>query len=248
MTPRWLKFAVMALTLVVTGSANGRDLIVDLSSPVVEIRTDFAGTHLLLFGAKRSAGDVVIVVRGPIETQVVRKKARTFGIWVNRDQIAFKDVPSYYAVASNRPLADMLPADALDTHQLGLDTLHFTTLTEGASDAEALPFRDALIRNKQRQELYSVNEDSLLFVNDMLFRTDLWLPSNVSVGSFSIETYLIEDGRIVNSYGTTLGVRKFGVEADIYAFAYEYSLLYGIAAVFVACFAGWLANAAFRRA
>ncbi len=244
----WMKFSVFALALIVTGSANSRDLVVDLSSPVVQIRTDFAGTHLLLFGAKRGAGDVIIVVRGPIEDQVVRKKARTFGIWVNRDQVAFKDVPSFYAVASNRPLAEMLDTETRDTHQIGLDTLHFTKASDSVSAAEAAPFRDALIRNKKREELYSVGEQSLLFVNDMLFRTDLWLPSNVSVGSFSIETYLIEDGRIVNSYATTLGVRKFGIEADVYRFAYDYSLLYGIAAVLIACFAGWLANAAFRRA
>lgn len=244
----WMKFSVFALALIVTGSANSRDLVVDLSSPVVQIRTDFAGTHLLLFGAKRGAGDVIIVVRGPIEDQVVRKKARTFGIWVNRDQVAFEDVPSFYAVASNRPLAEMLDAATRDTHQIGLDTLHFTEASGNISEEESAPFRDALIRNKERQELYSVQDDSLLFVNDMLFRTDLWMPSNVSVGAFSVETYLIEDGRIVNTHTTNLGVRKFGIEADVYRFAYDYSLLYGIAAVLIACFAGWLANAAFRRA
>ena len=104
MIKRYLKLLTCAVALRVSASSlQAKDLVVDLSAPIVRITTGFSGTELLLFVAKRGAGDVIVVVRGPLEDLVVRRKSRVAGIWVNRAAIAFTDVPSYYAVASTRP-------------------------------------------------------------------------------------------------------------------------------------------------
>jgi len=248
MMKRFLKITVCSLTLLVAGSSlQAKDLVVDLSAPIVQITAGFSGTDLLLFGAKRGDGDVIVVVRGPLENKTVHLKERKMGIWVNTENLTFNDLPSYYWVASNRPIYDTLSADTLTRLQIGLDEIQIQPTDLNANSAEAIAFRAALVRDKVRKKLYSEEASPLLFLNDMLFRTKISFPANVSVGEFAIETYLVRDKQIITSETTLLNVRKFGLEAEIYNFAHQQSLLYGIFAVIIACVAGWLANAAFRR-
>ena len=248
MIKRYLKLMTCAIALLVSASSlQAKDLVVDLSAPIVRITTGFSGTELLLFGAKRGPGDVIVVIRGPLEDQTVHLKERKLGIWVNTEHLKFEDVPSFYWVASNRPVYDILPADTLTRLQIGLDEVPITPVEEDANSAEKIAFRAALVRDKVRKRLYSEDASPLLFLNDMLFRTRINFPANVSVGEFAIETYLVRDQEVITSETTLLHVRKFGLEAEIYNFAHQQSLLYGIFAVVIACAAGWLANAAFRR-
>ncbi|MEQ8321779.1 MAG: TIGR02186 family protein [Rhodospirillales bacterium] len=242
------KSLVLFLVLLLGGSSlQAKDLVIDLSAPIVQITTAFSGTELLLFGAKRGAGDVIVVVRGPLENQTVHLKERKLGIWVNTEHLTFDGLPSYYWVSSNRPLYDILPADTLARLQIGVDEVQIQPTDTNANSAATIAFRAALIRDKIRKKLYSEDASPLLFLNDMLFRTRINFPANVSVGEFAIETFLVRDQEIITSETTLLNVRKFGLEAEIYDFAHKQSLLYGIFAVIIACVAGWLANAAFRR-
>ena len=62
MIKRYLKLMTCAIALLVSASSlQAKDLVVDLSAPIVRITTGFSGTELLLFGAKRGAGDVIVV-------------------------------------------------------------------------------------------------------------------------------------------------------------------------------------------
>ena len=132
MTKHLKIFGVMVAVLLIAGAVQSRDLVVDLSDSIVKITTGFAGTELLLFGAKKGEGDIIVVVRGPWEDPTVRRKERILGVWVNRDEVDFKDVPSYYWVASNKPLEDLLPPETLETFQIGIPDLDFTPASETA--------------------------------------------------------------------------------------------------------------------
>ncbi len=237
----------LTLPLFAAGAAVSKDLVVDLSSPVVRITTGFAGTDMLLFGAKSGEGDVVVVVRGPDEDPVVRRKEQVLGVWVNNDSVAFQGVPSYYWYASNNPVESILSHEEMTRYQIGNDEIIIESDDNEAASAKIITYRDALIRAKVRQGLYPGEQGTLGFINDTLFRTNIRFPSNVSVGEFAIETYLVRDRKVVANQTTLLNVRKFGLEATIYNFAHDQGLLHGIVAVFIACFAGWLANAAFRK-
>jgi len=228
-------------------TAYSSEITVDLADPVVQITAGFSGTDLLLFGVAPGDGDIVVVVRGPIQDEVVRKKERVLGVWVNRQEIALEDVPAFYAMASNRSLDEFLPGGIANIHQIGLENLQFhpKDKTRKADDFEH--FRHAVLRTKQRQNLYTWDPQPLIFMGNRLFRTKIRIPSNVSVGTFGIETYLIRKGELADSHTTLMNVRKFGLEASVYDFAHRQSFAYGILAIVIACVAGWAANAAFRK-
>lgn len=238
--------AVTALVLAATPAARGQELVADLSSHRVAISTGFTGSQVVLFGATGGEGDVALVVRGPDERVVVRRKDRIAGIWVNRAGMVFEGVPAYYAVASNRPLEAFMSPAVMARNQIGVEHLRLTAEADGLED-EVAAFRAALVRNKQRDDLFPVELGKVVFLGARLFRTDLYFPANVPTGNYTVKVFLIRDGQVVSAQTTPLFVSKIGMEAKISQFAHRNSFYYGLFAVVLALMAGWFADFVFRR-
>jgi hypothetical protein len=58
---------------------------------------------------------------------------------------------------------------------------------------------------------------------------------------------LVQDGKIQIHNTTTLQVHKVGLEAEIFSFAHDHALIYGLLAILIAVVAGWSANAVFKK-
>lgn len=221
-------------------------LIADLSHHLIAITSDFTGTDLLVFGAVEGEGDILVVVRGPRSEAVVRRKSQVFGIWLNTKSITFDNVPSYYAVASTRPLDQLDAEHALALHEVGVDYLRLMP-QEVVSDEELDEFRDALISLKQRQGLYSLTPAHIDVVGGRLFRATVAFPAEVTVGTYIADVFLLKDGVIVAAQSSPLVVNKVGFGAEVFDFANEQSSLYGLFAIIAAAMAGFLGNLLFRR-
>ncbi len=241
-------FALLALALS-AGPARAQALVADLSDHFIAITTGFIGTDVLLFGAIEGEGDVVVVLRGPSGRELVRRKSRVAGIFVNDKDMAFANVPTFYSVSSNRPLGEILSPNVRMRHEIGFDTLRFTP--EQTADAADLPladtFRQALIRNKQRADLYVEDPGKVVFLGARLFRTRVYFPSNLPTGSYTADVYLVRGGAVISAQSTPLVVSKVGFGAEVYDFAYNWPMAYGALAVLLALLAGWLAALLFRR-
>lgn len=232
-------------------SANTETLVTDLSQNEIEITSQFAGSELLLFGAiERHARDaiqsdeisvqgldydIIVVVRSEPTDLIIRKKENKAGIWVNSENITVRGVPGYYAIASTRPLDDFLSKDIQVEYGLGLKNLSF--ISEGESK-DLQSYKEALYRNMMEKGLYLENSGNVEVKNEILFRANLTFPSNMPVGNYKADVYLVRDGNIIINHRTDLLVDKKGLERVIYNFAHEYPPLYGIMAIFVALFAG----------
>lgn len=239
--------AATLLALLIGGpQPRAQALIADLSNHLIAITTGFTGTEVLLFGAVEEAGDVVVIVRGPVGDVAVRRKDRIAGVWVNSGRMDFTDVPSYYAVAASRPLAEIGPPVLLSRHAIGLDFLRLAAAGQ-PSEAAQQPYRSALVRIKQQDNLYAASVGRVTFLGQRLFRTTVSFPANVPVGSYLVEVLLVRDGEVVSAQTTPLIISKVGFGADIYDFAHNQGALHGVVAILAALMAGWLAHLAFRR-
>jgi len=226
--------------------AAAQELIADLSNHLIAITSDFTGTELLVFGAMEGGGDVVVVVTGPRDVVVVRKKARVFGIWINAHSAEFANVPAFYAVASTRPLDEIATPDKLRLHEIGLQGLR----VEASADVDAEEHKEflaALIELKQSNGLFPDQPQHIDVVGDRLFRVKIPFPADVPVGSYLVQSFLIRDGEVVLAQTSPLVISKAGFGADIYDFAHEDGELYGILAILGAVMAGLLGNFMFRR-
>lgn len=238
--------AAVAVTVLVSGGARAQQLVADLSSHLIAITTGFTGTEVVLFGSTDGPADVAVVVTGPRTTATVRRKARVAGLWVNSDKVVFDQVPSYYVVATNRPLEQFISTPILERHQIGLPNVRMEP--KEPPTAGTLPeYRAALIRTKQRAGLYGVAHGQVSFLGARLFRTNIFFPANVPTGLYNVEVFLIRDGDVLSAQTTPLVVSKVGFSAEVFEFARSQPFNYGLTAVLGALAAGWLAGTIFRR-
>ena len=123
--------------------AKDKPLIVELLPKTIAVDSRFNGTNIFLFGVKPKSGDIIITLRGPEEPMVVRRKRRAVGIWINDDSVAFRDVPQFYALASTRPINDLMAVERLSRHQIGIDQILLNTIWIRTIE-EVNAFRNAL--------------------------------------------------------------------------------------------------------
>ncbi|MEM7223488.1 MAG: TIGR02186 family protein [Pseudomonadota bacterium] len=227
--------------------AKAVPLLADTSKHLVAITTGFTGDEVLVFGTIDEPGDVVVVVRGPSIPIVMHRKSNIAGIWINTASMTFEQAPSFYAVASSKPLDEIARPNVLARHELGVENLKLEIPRARASPNVAQDWRAGLIRNQQRRGLYPTMVNEIGFLGERLFRTRIEFPDNVPTGTYQAEVYLIVDGHVVSAQKTPLIVSKVGAEAEVYDFAYQNSALYGVIAILIALVAGWLAHIAFRK-
>ena len=231
-----------------TSKAPDVPLVADLSSHLVAITTGFTGTNVLLFGATNGPGDIAVVVRGPAKNEVVRRKGRFGPIWANASAVMFSDIPSYYRVASSRPLEEFAPQMLLSSRKIGIDTIRMISADETVTPDQMTEFRKALVRLKADDNLFDQSVSDITLMSNRLFRTELHFPANVPTGTYMVEVYLFRDGQITSAEIVPLNISKIGIGADIYDFAHgRYAFFYGLLAVLLAAGAGWAASAIFRR-
>ncbi len=227
-------------------TARAQALVADLSSHLIAITAGFAGTELLLFGATEGEGDVVVLVRGPDSEVAVRRKTRVAGIWLNTETLGFANVPSYYRVASSKPLDEIVTPALRQRHQIGSNFLRLAPSRD--ADAIALAaFRAGLVRNKEKLGLYDPEPGRVTFLGPRLFRTRIVFPASVPTGAYTVEVLLVQNGQVIAAQSTPMFVSKIGIGAEIYDFAHVHAAWYGLIAILIAVFAGWSAGLVFRK-
>lgn len=241
--------ALLAALACVPAWPVAANFVYDLSSRLIALTTAFAGTQVLLYGAAtQNAGAIAVTVRGPAEDMTVRRKSRVGPIWINTSAIRFRDVPSFYAVATSVPLEELAGPATLARYELGPEHLHLNPVVPDAfTEADVAEFRTALLRNQQRRGLFTTEPGTVSFLGDMLFRTRVVFPSNVPPGDYQVQVLQFADGEVVAAQSSKLEVGKIGIEAEVYEFAMGQPALYGAVALLLALGSGWLANAMFRR-
>ena len=232
-------------------------VVADLSTHTVAIKTDFAGTRVMLFGALvgseeegKERPDLIIVVRGPSKVYKLHRKKRVGPIWINSNERIFRAAPGYYALLSSRILDDIAPPEKRRARGIGFDALkdHLMATGEGFRDLkEAEEYADAFIRLMRGKGLYRTNDNGVNFSGPYLFRATFDLPANVPLGEYEADVYLWRGGRLLGKFSSKLEIEKRGFERFVYEVAHKQPLLYGIAAVIIAIAAGFAAAAAFRK-
>ena len=181
-----LLLAVLVAGVAASRTAWAQSLVADLSNHLIAINTGFVGTEVVLFGAIDGPGDVAVVVQGPPTEVMVRRKARVAGIWINAASMEFQQVPSFYSVATNRPLEQIIGDAVLARHEIGLGHLRLAPLSPGRASPDRIrEFREALIRNKQEEGLYGKSLGQVAFLGERLFRTNVYFPANVPTGAYT---------------------------------------------------------------
>jgi uncharacterized protein (TIGR02186 family) len=242
------RLTLAALVLFAVPASAAENLVSGLSQDVVQITSNYTGTDLTVFGAVEQPpaggiGDIVVVVRGPQTMMTVRRKDRIAGIWIN-DARARLVLPSYYFIASTRPLDGIASRETLGRYELGLANLH---ADPEMSDGDPAPYAAALVRAETRKGLYRQSFGSVEMLSATLFRVHVPVPATVPRGSYNVEVYLFRDGAVISAQSTPLYVDQTGFERRLFDFAHGWPFFYGLSTVLMAIFLGWASTLFFRK-
>jgi uncharacterized protein (TIGR02186 family) len=229
-------------------------LVPDISARQVQIRYSFSGAQLLLFGAVVYPGgrpptrkvDIAVVLRGPVQPILVREKQKIAGIWMNADQNRFRSAPSFYAVASSRPIGQLVDDRTAAIYELGLHNLQLSPGGGALPDKERR-FEAGLLDLRARHGLYSETPRGVEITDDVLYRAVITIPSQVPVGTYTAETFLIDRGKVIAAATRDIEISKSGFERFVALAARRHEGLYGLTAVLLSLGLGWAAAMAFRR-
>ena len=235
------------------GAAEPR-LVPDVSQSRVDIVYSFTGAELLLFGAilypggraPARAPDVAVVLKGPAQAILLREKRKIAGMWVNAASARFRSVPSFYALASSRPIAQLVDDRTAAIYELGLANIQLSPAS-GSLPEDERRFDAGLTGLKRRSGLYYETSEGVEVREGVLYRARLPIPARVPVGAYTAETFLIQDGRVVAAAVREIHIDKSGFERFVAIAAQRWSLAYGLTAVAVSLLLGWIAGVAFRR-
>ena len=247
---RWL-----ALLLLLAAPARAQDappesIVLGLSADRVAITATFDGSDILLFGAVRREApvpdgpllEVVVTVSGPLRPVTVRQATRRGGLWLNTGTALVDAAPSFYAVATTAPLAEVLSQTEDLRHAITIPQA-IRAVGTGVEDRQG--YLDALVRIRTREGAYRVLQGGVDLDQDTLFRASIDLPANLIEGDYRARIFLTRGGRVVDSYETDIAVAKVGIERWLHALAVGQPFLYGLLALGLAVAAGWGAQLAF---
>ena len=250
-----IRLAAMAALagIAINAPVSAQTLVVALSADQVEITSNFTGASVTVFGAIENASErdmaagwaIAVLLRGPDEAVTTRRKERVLGIWINRTELVFSPIPSFYALHTTAPLAELADRALLAEIELGLSTIVGPAI--GATGADEDDFAAAMVRLQQDRDHFVERVDLIDRPSSGTFRTDFALPAEVPIGRYAVEVFLFRFGEAVATASVPLEISKTGVEQFVYAASREAPWLYALAVVVFAAGAGWLGGVAFRR-
>jgi len=244
----------MALVAFFTLSGQRDPILVpEVSQHEIQVRQGFIGTELLLYGAILDpsgirAGrdyDIVVVLKGPTQSIKLREKKKIAGVvWVNAESGDFRSAPAFFAVASSRPISEIVDDRTAAIYELGLPWLQLSPI--GAIDPkEQARFASGLVDLRSREGLYKQDEKGVSVSEQVLYQARIALPSSVQTGTYTAETFAINRGRVVASAVSRVEVRKLGFERFVALFAETQPFIYGLLAVALSVLMGWIAGRLF---
>ena len=227
-------------------------LVPEVSQSRIEVRQGFTGANLLLYGAVIAPPgasddyDIVVVVKGPTEPVRIREKDRIAGIWMNAGASDFRSAPSFFAVASSRPIEEIVDERTAAIFELGTDFIQLSPSGQIDPEEQAR-FARGLVVLREKQGLYQEDPEGVRISEGVLYQARIVLPSNVTTGNYTAETFAIARGRVLTSATARIAVEKVGLEGQVVIAAQRWSFIYGLGAIALSLAMGWIAGRLFAR-
>lgn len=250
---RMLALALFILAVAVAPS-RAEKLVSTVSTSQVLITSSFDGATLSLFGSIEpdevggtASGpyNIIVVVTGPLQDRVARRKTNNFGIWSNTESITFQHFPSFYAVISSGKLDTIAGEDVLGANAIPPeDQARLSAMTPGLM---ADQFSRELVRLMTEEKHFVLRDDGVRFLSTNAYAVNLPLPSDVANGPFLVRTFVMKNKELVADRTDSFSVRKSGFENFVFVASRQQPLLYGLVCVLLALGTGWLAGVVFRR-
>jgi uncharacterized protein (TIGR02186 family) len=166
----------------------------------------FTHTSLSVFISAPRPGEMVLIFEGAPVNYAISRKERAGLFWLAGKRLVLHDVPSFYLMASSKPLSEIT-----DKENQALLRLPMGTVLPEMSETEDREFAEAFLRLKEKNRHYDVSKGSIEKLPHNSFRADFHIPSNVPVGNYKVRAWLFQDGKLVATGEQPYVIRKTGM-------------------------------------
>ena len=229
-------------------NAKADEVYFDLSEDNIEIKTDFDGKEIIIFGLLQDYHDTILTIKGPSSKMKMQKKERYFGVWINNKQITYSKIPTLFFLSSSAKIDEILPESIQINNDLNFDKiLNNKTFDQNfIFENDQSTWNENFVRIKKKQLFYK--EFEMKIFKEKLFQTSVFFPPNTMPGIYNVEIYYIKHNAIMKNDKKQIIVKKTGIGSDIYEFAKNNSATYGVFVIIFSILSGLIAATLFRRA
>ncbi|MFL2520488.1 MAG: TIGR02186 family protein [Alphaproteobacteria bacterium] len=243
------KFKIIILIYIVffKFELQAEEVYFDLSQDNIEIKTDFNGKEIIIFGLLKDNHETLLTIKGPPSKMKIQKKDRYLGVWINNKQIIYSNIPTLFFLSSSSEVVKILPSSTLINENLSFEkilknkTFNQNFIFENNQDLWSKNF----VRIKKKQLLYK--EFEMKIFKNKLFQTSVFFPPNTVPGTYNVDIYYIKNNTIINKDQKKIIVKKTGIGSKIYKFAKDNAATYGVFVIIFSILSGLIAATLFRR-
>jgi uncharacterized protein (TIGR02186 family) len=247
MMKRGLAWMLLAGSLLPLQTRAADPLVVAPEANHVDITVNFAGTELTAFGALDRPGDLIIKVSGPPQEVTLSREVKRGPFWLEGGRAEVEGAPSLLYLYATRPIADILSVAEREKHGLELEAV--TVRIEPARPGDAPErWRKAFFRLKEKEGRYLEDDHAIRVIGNRLFLAHIPLPGELQIGTYEIETLLVQHGAVVGRAVTHFEVRQVGIEQWTWNVAHDHPWLFGCIFTLAMMLLGLLLNALSFRA
>lgn len=237
---------LLAIALSPASRAADDSLITELQQDHVDITSQFTGEQILVFGAIRKGGDVIVKVVSPDQDVALSRKAKVGPVWLDSGNMNVSNAPGLLYLLSTRPLDQILNPAEQQAHKLrledALDQAQAPAPTAGMED-----WRTAFLRLKTHKGYYLQDGAAVKLDRGRVFSTSINLPAQLPIGTYQLQIYQVRDGKVVSEETRALDVRQVRVERWVSNIAHGYSWAFGIGFTLMAMIIGLVLGIILRR-
>ena len=223
------------------------EIYFDLSEDNIELKTDFKGKEIIIFGLLKDDHETLLTIKGPPSKMRIQKKERYFGIWVNNQYVTYSNIPSLFFLSASKKINEILPESILINEDLSFEKiLNNKTFNQNfifKNDQE--DWNNNFVRIKKEQSFYK--SFKMKKVKDKLFQTSVFFPPNTIPGIYNVNIYYIRNNTIMSNDQKKIVIKKSGIGSKIFDFANNNAATYGVFVVIFSIFSGFIAATLFRR-
>ena len=242
-----LKIIILVYIVFFRFELQAEEVYFDLSQDNIEIKTDFNGKEIVIFGLLKDDHETLLTIKGSPLKMKIQKKNRYLGVWINNKQITYSKVPTLFFSSSSSNIDDILPSSTLINEDLSFEkilknkTFNQNFIFENNQDL----WNKNFVRIKKKQLLYK--EFEMKIFKDKLFQTTVFFPPNTIPGTYNVDIYYIKNNTIMNKDQKKIVVKKMGIGSEIYEFANNNAATYGVFVIIFSILSGLIAATLFRR-
>jgi uncharacterized protein (TIGR02186 family) len=229
-------FTLSLLASVPAGQAMAAaELTVAISKPIIRIGSNYTGSSVTVFGTAQMSGseqcrpEIVVTLRGPDETAVIRSRVRSAGIWINDKSVRLVHAPSLFKIAASRGLDQIAVADVRAQSGVDIDAVlgNSMVMQSAKAIAKAGPSYAAWRQQKAQEDMFSVDEAAVTWLGDRLFSTTFSIPAAARVGPYEAVASAFCAGRLRIQRATLVQVVKAGISQRVFEAAQGWPICTG---------------------